>query len=139
MRYLLIHKLDETKPEAWNPSPEFIDAMGAFMTECAESGVLLAAEGVHQSSEGAIIRKNAAGTAVTDGPFTEAREVIGGFAVLQVDSRDQAIELGERFASLFDEVSVEVRRVMEFEDLPDDVQTQQGSHDIEVVQGNLRS
>lgn len=139
MRYLLIHKLDETKPEAWNPSPEFIDAMGAFMTECAESGVLLAAEGVHQSSEGAVIRKNAAGTAVTDGPFTEAREVIGGFAVLQVDSRDQAIELGERFASLFDEVSVEVRRVMEFEDLPDDVQTQQGSHDIEVVQGNLRS
>lgn len=139
MRYLLIHKLDETKPEAWNPSPEFIDAMGAFMTECAESGVLLAAEGVHQSSEGAVIRKNAAGTAVTDGPFTEAREVIGGFAVLQVDSRDQAIELGERFASLFDEVSVEVRRVMEFEDLPADVQTQQGSHDIEVVQGNLRS
>ena len=139
MRYLLIHKLDETKPEAWNPSPEFIDAMGAFMTECAESGVLLAAEGVHQSSEGAVIRKNAAGTAVTDGPFTEAREVIGGFAVLQVDSRDQAIELGERFASLFDEVSVEARRVMEFEDLPDDVQTQQGSHDIEVVQGNLRS
>jgi len=139
VRYLLIHKLDETKPEAWNPSPEFIDAMGAFMTECAESGVLLAAEGVHQSSEGAVIRKNAAGTAVTDGPFTEAREVIGGFAVLQVDSRDQAIELGERFASLFDEVSVEVRRVMEFEDLPDDVQTQQGSHDIEVVQGNLRS
>jgi len=139
VRYLLIHKLDETKPEAWNPSPEFIDAMGAFMTECAESGVLLAAEGVHQSSEGAVIRKNAAGTAVTDGPFTEAREVIGGFAVLQVDSRDQAIELGERFASLFDEVSVEVRRVMEFEDLPDDVQTQQGSHDIEVVQSNLRS
>ncbi|HET8987459.1 MAG TPA: YciI family protein [Humibacillus sp.] len=139
MRYLLIHKLDETRPEAWNPSPEFIDAMGAFMTECAESGVLLAAEGVHQSSEGAVIRKNAAGTAVTDGPFTEAREVIGGFAVLQVDSRDQAIELGQRFASLFDEVSVEVRRVMEFEDLPDDVQAQQGSHDIEVVQGSLRS
>jgi hypothetical protein len=139
MRYLLIHKLDETRPEAWNPSPEFVEAMGAFMTECAESGVLLAAEGVHQSSEGAIIRKSGASTAVTDGPFTEAREVIGGFAVLQVDSRDQAIELGRRFASLFDEVSVEVRRVMEFEDLPDDVQTLQGSHDIETVQGNLRS
>ena len=58
--------------------------------------------------------------------------------MLQVDSREQAIELGERFASLFDEVSVEVRRVMEFEDLPDDVRSQQGSHDIEVVQGELR-
>ncbi|TQM65096.1 hypothetical protein FBY41_1481 [Humibacillus xanthopallidus] len=138
MRYLLIHKLDESRPEAWNPSPEFIEAMGAFMTECAESGVLLAAEGVHDSSEGAIIRKTGSGTSVTDGPFTEAREVIGGFAVLQVDSREQAIELGQRFAGLFEEVSVEVRRVMEFEDLPDDVQTQQGSHDIEAVQGGLR-
>jgi hypothetical protein len=138
MRYLLIHKLDESKPEAWNPSPEFIEAMGAFMTECAESGVLLAAEGVHQSSEGAFIRKSGPSTAVTDGPFTEAREVIGGFAVLQVDSREQAIELGQRFASLFDEVSVEVRRVMEFEDLPDHVQSQQGSHDIDAVQGGLR-
>jgi hypothetical protein len=139
MRYLLIHKLDESRPEAWNPSPEFIDAMGAFMTECAESGVLLAAEGVHDSSEGAIVRKNADGSAVTDGPFTEAREVIGGFAVLQVDSREQAIELAQRFADLFGEVSVEVRRVMEFDDLPPDVQSQQGSHDIENVQGGLRS
>ncbi|GAA2167838.1 hypothetical protein FHX52_3818 [Humibacillus xanthopallidus] len=139
MRYLLIHKLDESLPEAWNPSPEFVDAMGAFMTECAESGVLLAAEGVHDSSEGAVIRKSAAGLAVTDGPFTEAREVIGGFAVLQVDSREQAIELGQRFADLFGEVSVEVRRVMEFEDLPADIRDQQGSHDIETVQGGLRS
>jgi hypothetical protein len=137
MRYLLIHKLDETKPEAWNPSPEFIEAMGAFMGECAESGVLLAAEGVHQSSEGALIRKaGGSGTSVTDGPFTEAREVIGGFAVLQVDSREQAIELGERFASLFDEVSVEVRRVMEFEDLPEDIQQTQGAHVIESAQGH---
>ena len=139
MRYLLIHKLDESRPDAWSPTPDFVDAMGAFMTECAESGVLLAAEGVHDSSEGAVIRKSATGLAVTDGPFTEAREVIGGFAVLQVDSREQAIELGRRFASLFDEVSVEVRRVMEFEDLPSDVQSQQGSHDIESVQGGLRS
>jgi hypothetical protein len=122
MRYLLIHKLDENRPEAWNPSPEFVQKMGAFMEECASSGVLLAAEGVHQSSEGALIRKSeGAGTSVTDGPFTEAREVIGGFAVLEVDSRDQAIELGRQFASLFDEVSVEVRRVMEFDDLPESV------------------
>jgi hypothetical protein len=136
MRYLLIHKLDETRPEAWNPSTEFVEAMGAFMTECAESGVLLAAEGVHESSEGALIRKRGSGTTVTDGPFTEAREVIGGFAVLQVDSREQAIELGERFASLFEEVSVEVRRVMEFEDLPDDIQQQQGAHAIDLAQGH---
>ena len=119
MRYLMIHKLDESRPEAWNPSPEFQEAMGQLMGECFESGVLLAAEGVVHSKEGAIVRKKeGAGVTVTDGPFTEAREVIGGFALVNVDGRDEALKLAERFASLFDEVSVEVRRVHEVEDLP---------------------
>jgi hypothetical protein len=89
------------------------------MGKHAESGVLLAAEGVTQSREGAIVRKTeGAGISVTDGPFTEAREVIGGFALVDVESREQALELAREFASLFDEVSVEVRRVFEVEDLP---------------------
>ena len=119
MRYLMIHKIDESRPEASNPSPEFQAAMGAFMQECAESGVLLAAEGVTQSKDGAVLRKTeGGGVTVTDGPFTEAREVVGGFAVVKVDSKDQALELAQRFMSLFEEVSVEVRRIHEFEDLP---------------------
>ncbi len=117
MRYLLIHKLDESLPEAWNPSAEFIEQMGAFMGDVASSGVLLAAEGVHQSSEGAIVRKANGGLSVTDGPFSEAREVIGGFALINVESKDQALDLAKRFADMFSEVSVEVRRVFEEEDL----------------------
>ena len=116
MRYLMIHKLDESLPEAWNPSQEFIEKMNAFIGEVQASGVLLAAEGVHQSSEGAMIRKDAKGLSVTDGPFTEAREVIGGFALVNVADKAEAIELGRRFADLFPEVSVEVRRVFEEED-----------------------
>ena len=116
MRYLMIHKLDESLPEAWNPSQEFIDKMNAFIGEVQASGILLAAEGVHQSSEGAIIRKDAKGLSVTDGPFTEAREVIGGFALVNVADKAEAIEMGRRFADLFPEVSVEVRRVFEEED-----------------------
>lgn len=120
MRYLMIHKLDESRPEAWNPSQEFQDAMGALMGEYAESGVLLAAEGVTQSKDGAVLRKTeGGGVTVTDGPFSEAREVIGGFALVNVESKEQALELARRFASLFDEVSVEVRRVYEVEDLPE--------------------
>jgi hypothetical protein len=119
MRYLMIHKIDESRPEAWNPSPEFQAAMGEFMQECAESGVLLAAEGVTQSKDGAVMRKTeGGGVTVTDGPFTEAREVVGGFAVVKVESKEQALELAQRFVSLFEEVSVEVRRIFEFEDLP---------------------
>ena len=119
MRYLMIHKIDESRPEASNPSPEFQAAMGEFMQECAESGVLLAAEGVTQSKDGAVLRKTeGGGLTVTDGPFTEAREVVGGFAVVKVESKEQALELAQRFMSLFEEVSVEVRRIHEFEDLP---------------------
>lgn len=117
MRYLMIHKLDESLPEAWNPSPEFIDKMGAFMGEVQASGTLLAAEGVHQSKEGALIRKDTTGLTVTDGPFTEAREVIGGFALVDVADKAEALELGRRFADLFPQVSVEVRRVFEEADL----------------------
>ena len=117
MRYLMIHKIDEARPEAWNPSPEFQEAMGALMGRHAESGVLLAAEGVTQTKDGAIVRKTeGAGVTVTDGPFSEAREVIGGFALVDVESKEQAVELASEFASLFGEVSVEVRRVFEFED-----------------------
>lgn len=118
MRYLMIHKLDENLPEAWNPSPEFQEAMGALMEEYSASGVLLAAEGVTQSKDGAVVRKNDGSLSVTDGPFSEAREVIGGFALVNVESKEQAVELATRFASLFGQVSVEVRRVFEFEDLP---------------------
>jgi hypothetical protein len=137
MRYLLMHRLDENQPDAWNPSPEFVEKMGAFMTEYAESGVLLAAEGVHRSDQGAMVTKRRGGSpTVTDGPFTEAREVIGGFAVLQVDSKEEAIEHARRFADLFPEVSVEVRRVMEFDDLPGDVQDTEGARAIDTAQGH---
>jgi hypothetical protein len=126
MRYLMIHKLDESLPEAWNPSPEFIEQMGTFMEEYASSGVLLAAEGVHKSDQGAIVRKDSGGLTVTDGPFSEAREVIGGFALVKVADKQEAITLAKRFADLFPEVSVEVRRVFEEEDLADLPGQQQG-------------
>lgn len=118
MRYLLIHKLDENDPQSWNPSPEFIERMNSFIGEVASSGVLLAGEGVTRSKDGAIIRKSNGTLTVTDGPFAEAREVIGGFALIKVDSKDEALELGRRFADLFPEVTVEVRRVAEEADLP---------------------
>ena len=116
MRYLMIHKLDESLPEAFNPSPDFIERMGAFMGEAQASGVMLAAEGVHQSSEGAIVHKGRNGLSVTDGPFTEAREVIGGFALVNAADKAEALQLAKQFADLFPEVTVEVRRVFEEED-----------------------
>jgi hypothetical protein len=113
MRYLLVHRLDESKPDAFNPSPELISRMGTLMGEMNQAGVLLAAEGVLPSSKGARVRYSGGKRTVTDGPFTEAKEVIGGFAMLQVRSIDEAIEWASRFGELLGDVEVEIRQIAE--------------------------
>ena len=119
MRFLMMHRLDEHAPE-WNPSQEFIEKMGAFVQDSIDTGVLITGEGVHPSEKGALIRK-ARGRAITatDGPFTEAKEVIGGFALINAKDRAEAVKFARRYAALFEEVEVEVRQVVEVEDLPD--------------------
>ncbi len=119
MRFLMMHRLDERAPEAWNPSQEFIEKMGGFIQDWTEKGILITAEGVHPSERGALVRKSRGGAiSATDGPFTEAKEVIGGFALINATDRAQAVEYARQYAELFDEIEVEVRQVVEFEDLP---------------------
>jgi hypothetical protein len=121
MRFLMMHRVDERVPEAWNPTPEFIEKMGAFMQETAEKGILITAEGVHKSEKGARVRKSKdAVFSATDGPFTESKEVIGGFALINAKDRAEAVELARQYAALFDglEIEVEVRQVVEFDEIP---------------------
>ncbi len=119
MRFLLMHRLAESASEVWNPGPEFIATMGAFIQDSIDKGILITAEGVHPSEKGALVRKSRGGAiAATDGPFTEAKEVIGGFALINAEDRAHAVEFARRYAELFEEIEVEVRQVVEFEDLP---------------------
>ncbi|HEV8566442.1 MAG TPA: YciI family protein [Actinoplanes sp.] len=119
MRFLMMHRLDERAPEAWNPSQEFIEKMGALIQDWTDKGILITAEGVLPSEKGARVRKTRdAAVSVTDGPFTEAKEVIGGFGLINAKDRAEAVEYAQRYADLFDEVEVEVRQVAEFDDLP---------------------
>ena len=119
MRYLLMHRIDESAPEAWNPSPEFAEQVGAMIQDWSAKGVLLMAEGVHPSEKGALVRKRSgAATTVKDGPFAEAKEVIGGFALINAADRAEAVAYASEYAALFDEVEVEVRQVVDFDDLP---------------------
>jgi hypothetical protein len=115
----MMHRLDESAPEAWNPSPEFMEKMGGFIQDSISKGILITAEGVHPSAKGALVRKErGAGITATDGPFTEAKEVIGGFALINATDRAEAVAFAARYAELFDAVEVEVRQVVEFDDLP---------------------
>ncbi|MFF0172488.1 YciI family protein [Micromonospora profundi] len=119
MRYMMMHKLDETLPGAFNPSPEFLTRMESFMKEAGQSGILLAAEGLCPTSkdDATRITVTSGKTTVTDGPFTETKELIAGFALVDVRSREEAVEWGRRFADIFAEtigdVEVDIRRVYE--------------------------
>jgi hypothetical protein len=113
MRFLLVHRLDESKPDAFAPSAEVEAGVARMMGEMSRAGVLLAAEGVLPSSAGALVRTSGGRRTVTDGPFTEAKEVIGGFALLQVRSKEEAVEWAGRFAEVIGDVEVEVRQVAE--------------------------
>ena len=114
MRYLMVHRIDESKPDAYVPTPELMAGMGALMGEMTTAGVLLAAEGVTHSSRGARIRVVTGKKTVTDGPFTEAKEVIGGFALIQVRSLDEAKQWAGRFADVVGDTEIEIREVSEF-------------------------
>ena len=81
------------------------------------AGVLLTGEGVHGSAQGARVEQENGAVRVIDGPFAEAKELIGGFAILEVDSLAEAVEHARRWAQVIGTHRVDVRRVVEFEDL----------------------
>lgn len=114
MKYMIMHYSDEANEADAPPSPELIEAVGAFMGEAAQSGILLAAEGVRASSYGARLTVDGGNITVKDGPFAEAKELIAGFAILDVRSKDEAIEHAKRFAKVSGATKIDVRRVSEF-------------------------
>jgi hypothetical protein len=119
MRFLMMHRLDERAPEAWNPSQEFMEAMGAFIQDWIDKGILIMAEGVLPSETGALVRKGkGAAITVTDGPFAEAKEVIGGFGLINAKDLAEAVGYAQLYANLFEGVEIEVRQIAEFDDLP---------------------
>jgi hypothetical protein len=110
MRFLSIYK---TVERGTPPSPEEIETMGAFVAEAMASGGVLATEGCLPTSAGARIRRAGDAVTVTDGPFTEAKEVIGGFAILRADSLEEAIEMGRRFIAVAGDGECEIRQLYE--------------------------
>jgi hypothetical protein len=111
MRFMMIYKpANTTDMEAGvPPTQDEIAKMGKFIEEMAKSGVLLATDGLQPSSKGARVRLSGGKLTVTDGPFTETKELIAGFAIVQVKSKAEAIELAERFLKLAGDGESEIR------------------------------
>jgi len=110
MRFLAIYRCKETGVP---PSPENMAAMGQLIQEMASAGVLLATEGCLPSSKGARVRISGDKFTVTDGPFTETKEVVGGFALFQVKSKEEAINWTKRFLKLAGDGESEIREIYE--------------------------
>ena len=111
MRFLLMHKLQESTAGAHPPGAELLARAEGLIAEMMRAGVLLATEGLLPSSTGARVRVSEGRRIVTGGPFTEAERVLAGFALVQVRSREEAIEWAARFADVIGEVEMEVRQV----------------------------
>jgi hypothetical protein len=113
MRFLTIYKTAETGVP---PTTEEMAEMGKLIEEMTKEGVLLATEGCLPSATGARVRLSNGKLTVTDGPFTESKELIGGFALIQARSKEEAIELAKRFLKVAGDGECEVRQIAEADD-----------------------
>ncbi|MBZ5652247.1 MAG: YciI family protein [Acidobacteriia bacterium] len=115
MRVMVIVKADKNSEAGIMPSKEILNAMGKFNEELVKAGVMLAAEGLHASSKGKRVKFSGGKHTITDGPFTESKELIAGFWLWQVRSMEEAVEWLKR--SPFDRgAEIEIRQVFEAED-----------------------
>lgn len=110
MKFLSIYKHVERNTP---PSSEEMASMGKLVEEGFKAGWLVATEGCLPSALGARVRKDGAKISVTDGPFTEAKEIVGGFAILKANSKEEAIQLAKDFLKVAGEGECEIRQIYE--------------------------
>jgi hypothetical protein len=114
MRFMVIVKADQKSEAGVLPDKKLFAEMGKFNEELAKAGVMLAAEGLQPSSKGARVKFSGSKRTVIDGPFSETKELVAGFWLWQVSSKEEAIEWLKR--APFQEGEVEIRQVFEAED-----------------------
>src|SRR5216117_3238430 len=119
MRFMILVKATKNSEAGVLPDEKLLTAMGKYNEELVNAGVLLAAEGLQPSSKGARVKFSGDKRTVTDGPFTEAKELIAGFWLWQVKSKQEAIEWVKRCPNPFPtgESVIEIRQVFEADDL----------------------
>ena len=132
MRFMVITKATpETEKAGAMPDPELLLEMGKYNEELMKAGVLLALDGLHPSSKGARVRFTGKSRTVIDGPFTEAKELIAGFWILQTKSLQEAIEWVKRAPSCGgDDYELEIRQIGEMEDFAPVLTEEQIQHKV---------
>ena len=111
MRFLCLYK--PAKAEGGPPSQNEMSEMGKFIEQGMKSGILLATEGLLSSAKGARIRRSGEKITITDGPFSESKEIVGGFAFIKTKSKEEAIEFTRLFLKIAGDGEAEIRQIME--------------------------
>jgi hypothetical protein len=124
MRFMVMVKANADSEAGILPSEEMLNAMGKYNEELVKAGVMLAGEGLQASSKGARVKFSGTKRTVVDGPFAETKELIAGFWILQVKSKEEAIEWVKRCPNPHgegaDEAEIEIRQVFEADDFGPD-------------------
>ena len=117
MRFMVMVKATRDSEAGVMPSEKLLAEMGKYNEELVKAGVMLAGEGLHPSSKGARVKFSGDKRTVSDGPFTETKELVAGFWLWDVKSKEEAIEWVKRCPNPMDEESeIEIRQVFEIED-----------------------
>jgi hypothetical protein len=116
MRFLCLARSDEKAESGVPPDETLMATMGKFVEDQMKSGVLLATDGLHPSSKAARIRVTGGKLFVTDGPFTEAKEVIASYALIQVKSKTEAVERVAEFLRICGDGETDIYQVYDAED-----------------------
>ena len=114
MRFMVLVKANKDSEAGVLPNKQILDEMGKFNEQLVKAGVMLAAEGLQASSKGVRVRFSGGKRTVVDGPFAETKELVAGFWIWQVRSKEEAIEWLKR--APFEDTEVEIRQVFESED-----------------------
>src|SRR5688500_14583792 len=123
MRFMIIRKADAETEAGAMPSEELLRAMLSYNEELTKAGVMLVGDGLKPSSAGAKVTFRDGDVTVTDGPFTEAKELIAGFSLIQAKSKEEAIEWVKRWPTedADGNVEIEIRQVVELDDFGDEL------------------
>jgi len=115
---MILRKADQNTEAGALPSEKLLAAMGQYMEEMVKAGILLAGEGLRPTSDGVRVKFSRGKPSVTDGPFAEAKELVAGWSLIQVDSLEEAINWVKRWPAEDGdgEVEIEIRRLYEAED-----------------------
>src|SRR3954451_4182984 len=118
MRFMIIRKADRDTEAGVMPSEELLAAMGAYMEEMGKAGILLGGEGLQPSAKGVRVQFANGKPTVIDGPFAETKELIAGYSLIQVRSREEAIDWARRWPAVDanGEAVLEIRQLSEAED-----------------------